>query len=433
MPFRILHISDMHFGRKCCELAGDFETAALIVYRQLVDSLGEAPAINSIVFSGDFAWDGTSEEFAAAELFARTLSADLGVPLSDCVFVPGNHDVKWYSGASGIGGDIPNTRKKAFAPYRRFLRQLKGDRSNRFLADVVSFTRDRIVILGLNSSRFEGKQNSGLGYIGRSQIESIMYDLQQEGMADFLKIAVTHHHVLPVADLEVDQLVVGRDKRRFSLTIDAADVVSTLLVYDVSALLHGHMHVPFCAVERRPATAYNHLKPSPECELIVTAAGSLSVAKEYCYAWHYQIISVEDDSIEIREALREHNKPAWRPARKFSIPLRRSYSVPEITPAELNFRLDSDEVLASWIDAVQVINGVREAYAQCRLDAVGRPFGALERLNERERGSIFDDVISSIKGDELKSFKENVRDPQNGVTFLQYVLLLMERLASKRS
>jgi len=313
MAFRILHISDIHLGKNCRVYPGSPEHGAAALVKELVEELttrGLLHDLRAVVASGDFGWFGLQEELVATATLLHQLSDQTGVPLTDFVLVPGNHDIQWFrSDPRDSSRKIPNTRKAALSPYRDFLAGIKGKAASDlslYLTDLVKFPNEKVVLIGLNSSRFESKSNAGLGYVGRTQVEEVMSTIGGDpDLLDYAKVVVLHHHLVPVVNLDLDMLLQSPGDRQFSLTLDAAEVISTLLAYNCTLVLHGHMHVPFCAVERRPAAAPGHAQCEAETEIVITAAGSFGVSSTYCSGIHYQILSFERQRLEIQSFWRE--------------------------------------------------------------------------------------------------------------------------------
>src|SRR5207253_9827168 len=99
-----------------------------------------------------------------------------------------------------------------------------------------------------------------------------------------------------------EQLSKPPAERRFSLTLDASEVLEYLLRDNFALVLHGHQHVPFCAVESRiPVT----VKPIVQrrSQIAILASGTFGVGEKHCdlnhLYNHFQVIDIDDLSIEI--------------------------------------------------------------------------------------------------------------------------------------
>ncbi len=91
-PVRVLHISDIHFGRSFVE---DHVAAAEALAIEATDG---ASALDAIVVSGDLSQRARPHEFRQA----RALLDRLG-RVAPLLVVPGNHDAEWWNAPFGIG------------------------------------------------------------------------------------------------------------------------------------------------------------------------------------------------------------------------------------------------------------------------------------------------------------------------------------------
>src|SRR5437016_10694315 len=95
--FRIVHLSDLHFGDRCRFYDAEPEISARsavdALYRDLVRH--RTGRVHAVVLSGDFSWQNEKAEFDAARYFCRDLAGRLRVPISDFILIPGNHDITW--------------------------------------------------------------------------------------------------------------------------------------------------------------------------------------------------------------------------------------------------------------------------------------------------------------------------------------------------
>ena len=91
-PVRVLHISDIHFGRS-------FVGAHLAAAEALaVEAAGSASALDAIVVSGDLSQRARAEEFRQARALLDRFSR-----VAPLLVVPGNHDAEWWNAPFGIG------------------------------------------------------------------------------------------------------------------------------------------------------------------------------------------------------------------------------------------------------------------------------------------------------------------------------------------
>src|SRR5438105_1013370 len=90
---RILHISDLHFGRTTDGSAHMFHAGGIPTPEILAKLLVKGNAPDVIVVSGDVAWSGVDEDYGYAEAFIRALRTPW--PTIPIAIAPGNHDVDW--------------------------------------------------------------------------------------------------------------------------------------------------------------------------------------------------------------------------------------------------------------------------------------------------------------------------------------------------
>jgi 3',5'-cyclic AMP phosphodiesterase CpdA len=212
--------------------------------------IGSAPEENKIALvlvTGDLTCKGDAHEFANAEDFLRKLCNELGLHISQVVVVPGNHDIEWRDDKGGVD-------ENADYNYYQFMKNLyTAEPEETFLRIHRFFIAGRpVCIIGLNSCVLEAKENAGLGYVGRAQLMSalrFLNDLNPSGRndKDEIRIALIHHHLLPVNFVEE----IDWETKRVSMTLDADGILRYLMFANVRMVLHGHQHQPFSADVRR--------------------------------------------------------------------------------------------------------------------------------------------------------------------------------------
>lgn len=188
---RIVHISDIHFGK-----------ADLGMVERVVEKITEL-APNLVVLSGDLTQRAKAAEFKAARGFLDRISYPL-------VVVPGNHDVPLYN------------------VFDRFVNPL--ERYKKFIsADLLPFYKDaEMAVLGLNTARSLTIKG---GRISSDQIAAVREKM--DGLSDkMLKIIVTHHPFdLPEELDEAD--IVG----------NAVEAMPVFSESGADIFLAGHLHV----------------------------------------------------------------------------------------------------------------------------------------------------------------------------------------------
>ena len=240
------------------------------------------------MISGDLTWNADEQDFNHARVFIEALGTKTGVSSDKILVVPGNHDIKWLEAQEGELRVTP--APDADLPYRNFYELLYKQPPNQFLQHIVN--DDKIALVGLNSARIETR-GKGMGYAGGNQLDSVFSELRERKNSDYLlKVAVLHHHLVPVFHLEI----LPQDfQSHISLTLDAEAVIRRFIREDVKIVLHGHRHQPFFAVERR-IFGEKHLSLR---ELAICGTGSSAVSDEYLYSFRrncYSVLSITDRS-----------------------------------------------------------------------------------------------------------------------------------------
>ncbi|MGD8340218.1 MAG: metallophosphoesterase [Gammaproteobacteria bacterium] len=192
MP-RILHISDLHFGRPYLPEAGE-------ALQRIAPSL-EADAI---VVSGDITQRAKAREFEAARHFLDRLPA---VPM---LAVPGNHDVPLYRVA-----------ERFVRPHGLYREIITPD-----LNPILEL--DEVVLVGLDStSPFRCITN---GRVHRDQLERCE-EIFAEIPPGVVRIVVAHHHFAPGPDYLHDRTMPK-----------ARRAIDTFVNQGVEMILGGHLH-----------------------------------------------------------------------------------------------------------------------------------------------------------------------------------------------
>lgn len=188
---KIIHISDVHFGR-----------IDYAIVKRLKEKIHELNP-DLVVVSGDLTQRAKSQEFIEAKAFLDELPKPQ-------IVVPGNHDVPMY-----------NVYDRFVNPLEKYKKHITTD-LHPFFAD------DKIAAIGINTARsFTIKD----GRVNRRQVKVIQEKMI--GLPDeILKIIVTHHPFdLPEGYNDDD--IVGRSEMAIrEITKTGADV-----------FLAGHIHV----------------------------------------------------------------------------------------------------------------------------------------------------------------------------------------------
>ncbi len=205
MPTRILHVSDLHFGR-------NDRPESLEALARLIEDV--RPEL--VIASGDLTHRGRRSQHEQAAAFLR----GLGLPL---LAIPGNHD-------------IPYTFPKRFTkPWLEFERQWQETEP--------VYRSDGLLVIGLNSVRPWRHQSGRL----RPQQLDRAGELLAAAPADALRIVAFHHHLL------------GAPWRSRKKPVAKRNVVLARLV-DAGAdlILAGHIHQSTIAERREFELATPH-------------------------------------------------------------------------------------------------------------------------------------------------------------------------------
>ena len=169
-PVRILHVSDLHFGRPV--------DSAMI---EAIEDHIAKDGYDVVAISGDVSQRARAGEFQRANVFIRDASK-----ASRVIVVPGNHDVAWWRSPMMIRGS-----KTIYEPYRRYV--------SRELEPVLRVPGATLV--GLNTAQGVSRRTltwnmrdiSIIGDLRRSQIERAGSEFKASPEGD-ARIIVMHHN-----------------------------------------------------------------------------------------------------------------------------------------------------------------------------------------------------------------------------------------------
>jgi 3',5'-cyclic AMP phosphodiesterase CpdA len=185
---RLIHISDLHFGRTRSELL-----------RPLIGVLNDLKA-DLIAISGDLTQRARSSQFRAARAFIDRLEAPLLV-------VPGNHDVP-----------LDDLFTRMVFPFRRYRKWIDRELEPHF-------ENDEVTVAGMNTVNPYAWQR---GRVGSRALRRVCAAFAAEG--DRVRVVVAHH---PFEHQPTDTktLMKGAGKATDALAECGADIILT-----------GHLH-----------------------------------------------------------------------------------------------------------------------------------------------------------------------------------------------
>lgn len=307
MPTRIAHLSDLHYG-------GAFDVATWRAVEKAVETFDP----DLIVVSGDLVDDPRKDHLSAAKKELEDLAARAGAEL---YVVPGNHDVffsgvdlegtrsGWYYETFGgaelpenaNGADTAQAAPESTPPTIGFTRQARRwqtfkDRLGVFFglgshavqspppptptndgiyASMLREPKEAGVLLALiDSNAADQPIRIATGSVSAdhlvsldAELTSLNARLQAAGVGHFARIAVIHHHVLPIAYTAGG--VIGAEP--FMVLHNAGDVLGLLARHQFDLVLHGHKHrAQFARIDLSP--------DSPEgYPIAIAAAGSAAL------------------------------------------------------------------------------------------------------------------------------------------------------------
>ncbi len=231
---RMLHLSDLHFGR---DEARDRKPYILAQ----VKLLAAEHQISSIAITGDL-FDNPSEADAVAfREFYDTLGLLTGL---EPIVVPGNHD------------------QKLFGNLRWSLKAL----STIDWRTIVIDSSSRVVFFCFDSSADADGANGRVTDVQRINVgkDFDIQRLKNREIDDYLRVALLHHHPITFPSREVSTMWRALDKLKLNreplLKMDDGDeFMSWCAGRRIPIILHGHKHVPFLGsanVETRGGAEY---------------------------------------------------------------------------------------------------------------------------------------------------------------------------------
>lgn len=265
---RILHLSDLHFGRH--------DDA---VVRSLENEI-KAQEPDLVVVSGDFTQIGSPGEFQKAREFLDSLPAPF-------MAVPGNHDVPER-----------NLIRRFFNPYGCYRRYISRD-----LEPFVY--QDGVALAGLKTSRRANWRglNWSDGSISRQQLERLEARFAQVP-SDVVKIVIAHHPLLHPEEPMV------RHQNRVRRADKALETFSRI---GVRLVLSGHFHMSYVR-KHEQAGQVRVAEPSGPREsaaghILVAQAASTTSTRLRGEPNAYNLIDIENNEITIR--VREWVSEGW--------------------------------------------------------------------------------------------------------------------------
>lgn len=226
---RILHLSDLH-----CDNSPDWS----VISKQVLNGLMEiSPQV--VVVSGDLVERPNYENFKRVESFIDSIikSSNGGVS-PKVLIVPGNHD--YYS----FGCKIPFISKKSgrYHDFEGVVYRRQGGK-NELLKEIAEKYNIAFFLLDSNLGNKSGALAQGEVSGGHAEFDELARNYKKiaadsgREYEDMLKIAILHHHPLPLAVKYKKE-----DYESFLLLNNAYNLLDACKDSDVNMIMHGHKH-----------------------------------------------------------------------------------------------------------------------------------------------------------------------------------------------
>lgn len=273
---RILHLSDLHFGKHSSEPEKSsfrhFERLKAVI-------LDENITPDFVVISGDLTWTGRPQEFETVEEFLNELvglvskirKLSEGEVRKRFIIVPGNHEASWYLsiGLRKIPKrlvEIDTFEKErlgffSVGPYANFINRFYDGWQfwdMEFPCMIIPFEEFSICFIALSTVHYITEEQK-LGKFGSRVLERAAKKLEEEKVRECtFRIGVWHHNLRP------DEGICIKD-------VEGACQVFAKYSPGIDLALHGHVHQGSCD----SYTPLNGLRPIP-----YSSVGSFGVRAE---------------------------------------------------------------------------------------------------------------------------------------------------------
>jgi DNA repair exonuclease SbcCD nuclease subunit len=234
---KILHITDLHFGQEhYFNQSTDKDDTKFTLTDAISNCLTNVniTKIDFLIISGDIFNKNIENEMIQAKKELRKLIDRLNISDDNILIIPGNHDIDWTDKHNG---------NKYFL-FNEFLDIIIKNNSLTKYPIIKHLNKD-IAIIGINSCEYENEEYAGFGRIGEKQLELLSTENKENEKlrnAKF-KIAVLHHHLLPVFnESQIINLNLDVKKAKLSTTVDSVNVLRNLSELNVNLVITGHQH-----------------------------------------------------------------------------------------------------------------------------------------------------------------------------------------------
>lgn len=262
-PFRVLHLSDLHYSGVLSDLpdgagadALEEQEAKFEALEVTLRSLASVRPLDAVMLTGDFAWHNPEQDLRKVRpRVAGIIEATVGLARRERVYiVPGNHDLRWEDfRAKKLGPG-------AWDPYWDFYQSLFGDRLD-IMAETRAWNAERrqfagdcqktslawyrynrtlqLDVIGL-ASPAQVPERQGHGSIERSDLDFIAQRWAHDKPFGTVRMLLIHHNLFGVISLS---------RHDEDATVNnAGKVLMTLGQHGCTTVLSGHTHVPSFSV-----------------------------------------------------------------------------------------------------------------------------------------------------------------------------------------
>ncbi len=252
----LLWLSDLHLADPVFEMERGKIRETLA--QHIVKSI-DGRKIAGLLISGDITSRAEKAGFQNAKRLLKDLNSEIpGLNSENILICPGNHDFAWEAKDLPRGAEpaFISDRLKNAAGFSDFYQSVYKTDPNRFFAGgrkLLLSSGHLLEIAALNSLMLQQYPNfEGHGYLSQEQLDFVAEEMgwNRTGCQNSIRIAMMHHHYLPVCYTEVIDVT-----RASSAVYDADRLMNWLVKYDVRLLLHGHKHRSFLARVSYPASS----------------------------------------------------------------------------------------------------------------------------------------------------------------------------------
>jgi DNA repair exonuclease SbcCD nuclease subunit len=262
---RLLWLSDIHFSKNhhAFPIQDDMQKGNRLAeaIRKDLEALG-FKEVGGIIITGDLTWQGSEDEFNLVRSFLRDIMSWSTLTQEQVIICPGNHDIRFSTKPWETGKLVPKASEDSTKNFEKFYTDFFSVQPNEYLACGRRFLLARSFVMelvSLNSSRLRQTEDvfQGQGFVGDDQRTFVASEMKwrdfDENAPRPLRIALLHHHVVPVVPDDV-----ATYGQQLSLVYDAGALCNWIVKHRINLVLHGHMHHTKVVKETRSLGLLEH-------------------------------------------------------------------------------------------------------------------------------------------------------------------------------